>query len=41
MTILENGNIGIVFEKEDYNENVFVSINLEWQTDGVDSLRKG
>jgi len=41
MTILENGNIGIVFEKEDYNENVFVSTNLEWQTDGVDSLRKG
>ena len=38
MTILENGDIGLFFEKDDYRENVFVSFSLEWLTDGNDSL---
>lgn len=36
MTILENGDIGLFFEKEGYTENVFVSFSLEWLTDGKD-----
>ena len=36
MTILENGDIGLFFEKNDYTENVFVSFSLEWLTDGKD-----
>jgi sialidase-1 len=38
LTILENGDIGLFFEKDDYRENVFVSFSLEWLTDGNDSL---
>lgn len=38
LTILENGDIGLFFEKDDYRENVFVSFSLEWLTDGMDSL---
>lgn len=36
MTVLENGDIGLFFEKDDYKENVFVSFSLEWLTDGND-----
>lgn len=36
MTILENGEIGLFFEKQDYTENVFASFSLEWLTDGKD-----
>lgn len=36
MTVLENGQIGLVFEKDFYSENVFVSFSLEWLTDGKD-----
>ncbi len=36
MTILDNGDIGLVFEKDDYTENPFVSFSLEWLTDGAD-----
>jgi sialidase-1 len=38
MTILENGDIGLFFEKDEYRKNVFVSFSLEWLTDGNDSL---
>ena len=38
MTILENGKIGLVFEKDDYSETVFVSLTLDWLTDGTDRL---
>lgn len=38
MTILENGDIGVFFEKDDYKENAFVSFSLEWLTDGEDRL---
>lgn len=40
MTILKNGEIGIVFEKDDYTENAFVRVSLGWLTDGEDSLSK-
>jgi sialidase-1 len=36
MTVLQNGDIGLVFEKDDHKENVFVSFSLEWLTDGED-----
>jgi sialidase-1 len=36
MTTLENGDIGLFFEKDDYKENVFVSFSLGWLTDGND-----
>ena len=37
MTILANGDIGLFFEKDDYQENVFVRFTLEWLTDGQDT----
>lgn len=36
LTVLENGEIGVFFEKDKYKENVFVSFSLEWLTDGED-----
>jgi sialidase-1 len=30
LTILANGDIGLLFEKDDYRENVFVSFSLDW-----------
>lgn len=30
LTILENGNVGLFFEKDDYTENVFVSFTFDW-----------
>ena len=36
MSILANGDIGLFFEKDDYQENVFVRLTLEWLTDGND-----
>lgn len=38
MTIMQNGDIGIVFEKDDHKENVFTSVGLDWLTDGNDSI---
>jgi len=38
LTVLENGDIGLFFEKDDYTENLFVSFSLEWLTDGEDVL---
>lgn len=38
MTILHNGDIGLFFEKDDHQENVFVRFSLEWLTDGEDTL---
>ncbi len=37
LTILENGDIGLFFEKDDYTENVFVRFTLDWLTDGQDT----
>jgi len=36
LTILDNGDIGLLFEKDDHKENVFVRFTLEWLTDGSD-----
>ena len=36
MSILANGDIGLFFEKDNYQENVFVRFTLEWLTDGND-----
>ena len=36
MTILANGDIGLFFEKDNYQENVFARLTLEWLTDGND-----
>jgi len=36
LTVLKNGDIGLLFEKDDYRENVFVRFSLEWLTDGKD-----
>jgi sialidase-1 len=36
MSILANGDIGLFFEKDNYQENVFVRLPLEWLTDGND-----
>lgn len=33
MTILNNGNVGLFFEKDDYQENVFVSLPIEYLFD--------
>ena len=40
LTVLANGDIGLFFEKDNYRENVFVSLSLEWLTDGKDSFPK-
>lgn len=40
LTILENGEIGVLFEKDSHKENVFARISLEWLTDGMDTYEK-
>lgn len=40
MTILDNGEIGIFFEKDGYTENAFTSFSIEWLTDGKDKYEK-
>ena len=37
MTILPNGEVGLFFEKDNYQENVFVPFTLNWLTDGKDN----
>lgn len=34
LTVLENGGIGLLFEKDEYQENAFVSFSLEWLESG-------
>lgn len=36
LTVLRNGDIGLLFEKDGYKENMFVRFTLEWLTDGKD-----
>lgn len=36
MTVLDNGDIGLFFEKDDHTENAFVRFSLKWLTDGKD-----
>lgn len=40
LTILENGDIGLFFEQDDYSKNPFVSFSLKWLTDGKDKWKK-
>lgn len=40
LSILENGDIGIFFEMDNYEKNVFTRVTLEWLTDGDDSIKK-
>ncbi len=40
LTVLDNGDIGVFFEKDDYTENMFASFSLKWLTDGKDKYRK-
>ncbi|MET2986513.1 sialidase family protein [Aureibaculum conchae] len=40
LTVLKNGDIGLLFEKDNHTENPFVSFSLEWLTDGEDKLEK-
>ena len=40
LSILKNGDIGVFFEKDNYKENVFAKITLDWLTDGADKLSK-
>ncbi|WP_223548772.1 exo-alpha-sialidase [Aestuariivivens sp. NBU2969] len=40
MTVLNNGDIGLLFEKDNYTENVFVRLTLEWLTNGKDVYKR-
>ena len=40
LTIMENGEIGLFFEKDGYKKNEFTSFSLAWLTDGKDSYKK-
>jgi len=40
LTILENGDIGLFFEKDEYKNNEFISFSLDWLTDGKDTYKK-
>ncbi|RXM49105.1 exo-alpha-sialidase [Flavobacterium sp. YO12] len=40
LTILDNGDIGVFFEKDDYTQNTFVSFSLKWLADGKDNYKK-
>ncbi|WP_189663045.1 sialidase family protein [Polaribacter sp. IC073] len=40
LTILENGEIGLFFEKDNHKKNEFTSFSLAWLTDGKDSYKK-
>lgn len=39
LTVLQNGDIGLFFEKDYYTENPFVSFSLEWLSDGTDKYK--
>jgi sialidase-1 len=38
LSVLDNGDIVLLFEKDNYQENVFVRFTLEWLTDGKDKF---
>ena len=40
LTVLENGDIGLFFEQDEYTKNPFVSFSLKWLTDGKDEYKK-
>lgn len=38
MTVLSNGDVGLFFEKDDYQENVFVKFSLDWLSEEEGSV---
>jgi len=40
MAILENGDIGVFFEKDEYTKNVYAQFSLKWLTDKKDRYKK-
>ena len=40
LTILENGDIGVFFEKDEYTKNVFARFSLKWLTDKKDRYKR-
>lgn len=40
LTILDNGDIGLFFERDEYTKNTFVRFSLEWLTDGQDTFQR-
>lgn len=40
LTILDNGDIAVFFEKDNYTANEVVIFSLEWLTDGADKFKK-
>lgn len=40
LTILENGDIGVFFEKDEYTKNVFAQFSLKWLTDKKDRYKR-
>ncbi len=40
LTILQNGDIGLFFEQDEYSKNPFVSFSLQWLTDKKDTYKK-
>lgn len=40
LTVLENGEIGVFFEKDEYTKNVYAQFSLNWLTDKKDSYKK-
>lgn len=40
LTILNDGDIGLFFEKDGHRENAFVKLSLDWLTDGKDKIEK-
>ena len=36
MTVLENGEVGLMYEKNNYSEHEFVRFSIDWLTDGKD-----
>ncbi len=41
MSVLKDGSLGIFFEKDDYQENVFARFTLDWLTNGKDTYTTG
>ena len=40
LSVLENGEIGLFFEKDNHTKNVFTSFSLKWLTDGNDQYER-
>ena len=40
LTVLENGDIGLFFEQDEYTKNPFVSFSLKWLNDGKDEYKE-